>query len=393
MPEQQMTGIQSIFDTLQSDDEIRIRVYANDHFLHENTSKEPSSSSQESASCGERPESSPSVYDDAVTLELVSQLCFSTAMNSSLDHEWMAKRLKISESPYEYISSLPSKDIRGAFIDSFNVWFGAPEEKTAVIKEVISMFHNSSLIIDDFQDNSPLRRGKPSAHTIFGPAQAINSATSIIIKAIDSLQAIANYTSLTEVTANIMTVFQGQAMDLSWTFNNTPPSIQDYLLMINDKTGGLFRLANQLLELNCQERLADNALKSISNMVSLLGQHFQIRDDYMNLVDLHYTDQKGFCEDLDEGKYSLPLLHALQRDSSGILTNMLSMRRVQGSLTVEQKRLMLHEMKVNGSLDWTELLIGALCERTLTEIGRLERETNKDNPALKVLVERLRLDS
>lgn len=38
--------------------------------------------------------------------------------------------------------------------------------------------------LDDIQDGSPLRRGQPAAHTLFGEAQTINSANLAIIEAI-----------------------------------------------------------------------------------------------------------------------------------------------------------------------------------------------------------------
>lgn len=36
--------------------------------------------------------------------------------------------------------------------------------------------HFAELLCSDIQDNSNLRRGAPSAHTVFGVAQTINSA-------------------------------------------------------------------------------------------------------------------------------------------------------------------------------------------------------------------------
>ncbi|KAJ3544466.1 hypothetical protein NM208_g878 [Fusarium decemcellulare] len=366
-------------------------IHESNDSLTTNTPTEGSLSDQISTSSGEQLHTTLSGSSRTTAPEFASHLFFSTIMDSELQHKWTAKRLKVAESPHDYMLTLPSKGIRGAFIDALNVWFEVSEENTTTIKDVISMLHDSSLILDDFQDDSPLRRGKPSTHTIFGPSQAINSATYVIVKAIARLQPITNSASLKEVIGMILTIFEGQAMDLSWTFNNAPPSIQEYLLMINDKTGALFRLACHLLTLNSNASLGGNYPESISKMVSLLGQYFQIRDDYMNLIDQNYADQKGFCEDLDEGKYSLPLLHALQSDRGGLLTNMLSARRTQGRLTVQQKVLILDQMKAGGSLSWTRSLIDDLHEQMMTEIERLERELNKDNPALRKLVKLLKL--
>ncbi|KAM0213312.1 hypothetical protein ACHAQI_004355 [Fusarium lateritium] len=292
MFEQPAISLLSVGDKLPSLDKTDMTLQTNERISHSDTSPEPTRSDGATPWHGEETNTGPSNLYSSMTPELISQFCVSTAMATELGHEWMAKRLQVAESPYEYILTLPSKGVRGAFIDALNVWFEAPADKTAAIKEVVGMLHDSSLMIDDFQDNSPLRRGKPSAHSVFGPAQAINSATYIIVKAIGRVQQIANPALLTRVTATVMTIFQGQAMDLSWTFNNSPPSIQSYLLMVNDKTGALFRLACELLVPNAQIPLDNNLLEHVSCMVSLLGQYFQIRDDYQNLTNLDVSSLK-----------------------------------------------------------------------------------------------------
>lgn len=46
-----------------------------------------------------------------------------------------------------------------------------------IILSIVDKLHNSSLMFDDIQDNSELRRGHPAAHMIFGIPQVINSAS------------------------------------------------------------------------------------------------------------------------------------------------------------------------------------------------------------------------
>jgi geranylgeranyl diphosphate synthase type 3 len=68
--------------------------------------------------------------------------------------------------PFTYISQVPGKDVRGVLIDCFQMWLRIPEDRTRDIKSIISYLHNSSLLIDDIEDNSKMRRGVPVAHTI-----------------------------------------------------------------------------------------------------------------------------------------------------------------------------------------------------------------------------------
>lgn len=49
--------------------------------------------------------------------------------------------------------------------------------------------HNSSLLIDDIEDNSKLRRGIPVAHTIFGVPTVINCANYVFFLALEKCHA------------------------------------------------------------------------------------------------------------------------------------------------------------------------------------------------------------
>ena len=51
-------------------------------------------------------------------------------------------------------------------------------------------------------------------------------------------------------------------------------------------------------------------------LVDLIGVLFQIRDDYMNLQADEYATNKGFAEDLTEGKFSFPIVHGVRANPS-----------------------------------------------------------------------------
>jgi geranylgeranyl pyrophosphate synthase len=88
---------------------------------------------------------------------------------------------------------------------------------------------------------------------------------------------------------------------------------------------------------------------NIDRWATLFRRYFQVWDDYQNLTSTEYVIQKGFAEDLDEGKYSLHLIHTLQsppRHETIMLINLLTQRRVAGhSPLFEHKTLILELMK------------------------------------------------
>lgn len=86
--------------------------------------------------------------------------------------------------PRDYINSLPSKGIRSMLIDAFNLWFCVPQGPFKTIESLVQLLHNASLILDDIEDSSKLRRRQPAAHLVYGTPQATNSATFMFIQAI-----------------------------------------------------------------------------------------------------------------------------------------------------------------------------------------------------------------
>ena len=77
---------------------------------------------------------------------------------------------------YFYILNNPGKNVRGLLIDAFQKWLKISDSQVAAIKEVVQKLHTASLLIDDIEDNSKMRRGEPAAHTIFGTPSVINGA-------------------------------------------------------------------------------------------------------------------------------------------------------------------------------------------------------------------------
>ncbi|KAI1335897.1 terpenoid synthase [Xylariaceae sp. FL0016] len=298
--------------------------------------------------------------------------------------------LELVLEPYRYISALPSKGVRDMAIDGLNLWLGVSPHSTTIIRGVIKMIHNSSIVLDDLQDGSQLRRGSPSAHVIFGPAQTINSATFQYVQAIAELRKLTNPMCLDIFVDEIRSLFVGQAFDLHWTNEVQCPSVAEYLQMVDGRTGGLFRLLARLMAAESESPHCDPA--AIDRLCRLLGRYFQIRDDYQNLESEEYTAQKGFCEDLDEGKFSLPLIHALAHTDKPLqLRGLLHERRRKGKCSLEQKSLLLEQLREAGSLKYVLHVVQALHTQLEAEVGRLEHVFGKVNHEIRLMLALLKV--
>ncbi|GJJ69152.1 geranylgeranyl diphosphate synthase, type III [Entomortierella parvispora] len=237
--------------------------------------------------------------------------------------------------PYLYISSTPGKEMRTELIESFNIWIKVPPKELAIITKVVKMLHNSSLLVDDIEDDSVLRRGEPVAHKIYGIPATINCANYVYFLALTELTKIQNPAMLTIFTEEMLCLHRGQGMELLWRDSLTCPTEDEYISMVNDKTGGLLRLAVKLMQ------AASDCPVDYVPIVELIGIHFQIRDDYMNLQSSQYSANKGFCEDLTEGKFSYPIIHSIRADpESRKLLNILKQKPTELELKQHAVKIM-----------------------------------------------------
>uniref|UniRef100_A0A182Y818 Geranylgeranyl pyrophosphate synthase n=1 Tax=Anopheles stephensi TaxID=30069 RepID=A0A182Y818_ANOST len=138
--------------------------------------------------------------------------------------------------PLNYIEQIPGKQVRMKLALAINHWLSIPMDKLAAISEIVQMLHNSSLLIDDIEDNSILRRGIPVAHKIYGVASTINAANY-------KVQQLGHPEATQVYTEQLLELHRGQGMEIYWRDNFTCPTESEYKQMTIRKTGGLFMLA------------------------------------------------------------------------------------------------------------------------------------------------------
>lgn len=135
--------------------------------------------------------------------------------------------------------------------------------------------------IDDIEDDSVLRRGIPVAHNVFGVATTINAANYVYFLALSEI--IEKFPpdlvkgAVTIYKDQLLELHRGQGMDIYWRDSLTCPTESQYMDMIKRKTGGLFHLGVQLMQLFSTQNY------DFSHLIGTMGAFFQIRDDLANL--------------------------------------------------------------------------------------------------------------
>lgn len=250
--------------------------------------------------------------------------------------------------PVTYYTQIHGKNIRKYICNFLGVYLGVNKKNIDYVDNIINNIHNASLVIDDIQDNSIVRRNQECAHIKYGIPLSINAGYLMAFKILNSIN---KNTELSEkvkykLVENIYYGHLGQGMDIYYTRTKIIPTVEEYNTMIEYKTGMLFVTILDLLMEYTTNKTSYNTLCKCIRDFSLF---FQIRDDYINVTDPVYWKEKGFCQDFDEQKISYLVTYCSQHKMKDYETiiNLLN----EPIKTKEDKIKLVMLMKDNTLLD------------------------------------------
>jgi geranylgeranyl pyrophosphate synthase len=194
----------------------------------------------------------------------------------------------------------------------------------------IELIHTYSLVHDDLpaMDDDTLRRGRPTAHVVFGEGQAILSGDALHTEAfaLMSREPRPGESGLSEETlstrklrtievvaeaAGAMGMAGGQALDLQATAPGASPLDQQALRAMHErKTGALIRasaLAGAIMA-----GAPANLLQAVDAYGSQLGLAFQIVDDILDVEGASAQLGKTAGKDSAAGKPTYPSTYGLE---------------------------------------------------------------------------------
>ncbi len=210
-------------------------------------------------------------------------------------------------------AALACCDVVGGDSRKFIQWLAMPE-----------LLHVGSLIIDDIQDRSTVRRGGPAAHIAHGEPLAINAGTAayfitqklLVTDEVSARQKLALYDLYFEA---MRAGHAGQAIDL----DGLHPALDEAV-----QSGDSAALERRVLNVHrlkagvpagCLARMgavagggSDAQVEAVGNFFEQLGLAFQIVDDVLNLRGFK-GDLKSRGEDVTNGVVTLPVAKAIAR--------------------------------------------------------------------------------
>jgi len=195
---------------------------------------------------------------------------------------------------------------------------GKDPKKFADIAAASEIIHNGTLMVDDIEDNSDMRRGKPCTHIKYGVDVAVNAGNAMYYLSVLPLlrdrkkygdrETLKAYDAYLE---EMVRLSYGQGMDIYWHRGKAGAVTEgQYLQMCAFKTGTIARLAAKWGAIFAGG--TGKQVDAAGKLAESIGVSFQIQDDVLNLLGEEGKYGKDPGGDISEGKRTLLVIYALK---------------------------------------------------------------------------------
>jgi geranylgeranyl diphosphate synthase type I len=238
----------------------------------------------------------------------------------------------------------------------------------------LELTHNFSLVHDDIQDADRERRHRPTVWAVWGEGQAINAGDSLLILARLALLQLVDAGLEPAVVVRAcrildeacLAMIEGQCLDLEFE-ERAQVSVEEYLEMIEKKSGALFGAA---LELGALTAGAEEALGELFGRAGLLlGTAFQVRDDLLGVWGRRDVTGKPEAADIRRRKKTLPVLYAQSAPPSGEDREALAAIYRRQSLDDDDVQQVVGILERVGAHDHCQSMARARLEEALAELS------------------------
>ncbi|WP_190818646.1 polyprenyl synthetase family protein [Saccharopolyspora pogona] len=234
--------------------------------------------------------------------------------------------------PLRYVSDTSGRGWRSFVTCAALELFGVRAEQYRQLLAVTELIHSGYLMVDDVEDDSPMRRGEPTAHLVFGAPTAINAGTAsyfvldrvlaeILPDERRRLRAYESYLRAmrgAHVGQGIDITGHHDAMNLAVASGDPTALLAGLRWAQRLKTGAYSRTLAEIGALTAGA--SDEQITAMGNYFEAVGLAYQITDDVMDLDGVtnrlpsgEVRATKHIGEDLRAGKVTMPLAQAVGR--------------------------------------------------------------------------------
>jgi octaprenyl-diphosphate synthase len=247
----------------------------------------------------------------------------------------------------EYIIGSGGKRLRPALVLLSAGALGYRGSSHHTLAAVVEFIHTATLLHDDVVDESALRRGRPTANTLFGNATSVLVGDFVYSRAFQMMVNVNDMRILRVLADATNVIAEGEVLQLM-NCRNADIDEVSYLEVIRYKTAKLFEAAGRL------GAMLAGAPPELEEAMAVYGGHlgtaFQLIDDVLDYSGDSGVIGKNVGDDLAEGKPTLPLIRVMQQgtaEEAGLV------RRAVASGGLADLDGVLAAIRRSGALDYT----------------------------------------
>lgn len=212
---------------------------------------------------------------------------------------------KSAQAIVEHVFGAGGKRIRPALYFMTCRMLGYRGEHFFPIAAVTEFVHTASLLHDDVVDSSSLRRGKPTANSVYGDQSSVLVGDLIYSTASEMMAATGDMEIVKTFARAIRLMSDGELLQLENLFNSAQ-SESAYFRILECKTGVLIEAACRSAALLA--KAGEAQALALSQFGRGVGMAFQLIDDALDYTGAATIVGKTTLSDLPEGKVTLPVI-------------------------------------------------------------------------------------
>ena len=188
--------------------------------------------------------------------------------------------------------------------------YRAEDDRHIRLATCVEFIHSATLLHDDVVDVSALRRGKPTANSLWGDKASVLVGDFLFTRAFELMVDVGSLDILGVLSRASSTIAEGEVLQLVTQRDISTPEAT-YLEVIKAKTARLFAASAEVGAMvagrNGPERVA------LESFGMNLGIAFQLVDDALDYAGREAQLGKSIGDDFREGKITLPVILAFLR--------------------------------------------------------------------------------
>jgi octaprenyl-diphosphate synthase len=213
----------------------------------------------------------------------------------------------------QHLLDAGGKRVRPLTVLLSSACFGAIPDEARELAVVAELVHLATLLHDDVVDDAPDRRGKPAARVLWGNAVSVLAGDLLLTHALERTSAVAPRPVLADLFATLRRLVDGEIVQLRGR-TELDARQATYFTIVQDKTASLFGWAARAGA--AIAGAPEPLVRALGDFGGHVGMAFQLVDDLLDYEGDPTRTGKSLHADLREGKLTLPLILAAEKDAA-----------------------------------------------------------------------------